>query len=372
MVHKPQTLDGAEIGEVKLHNAALAEQGDDVICRGVLDIDSLGFLRVDDYQRETLAPSGGKRPLLNAIDKGVTFPDVELGMRGQDISFHGGVAILRDPVFIVDGLQRISALREYIHRYPDKPLKSFIGATVHFGTDKKKEAQRFEALNANRIPVAASVHLRNMRADNPGILTLYGLSINDPTFALYKRVTWNQRMARGELITGLSFGRVAYSLHRHFRGSSKGHGGAIGSKLLPDGLARVVSNVGLRALRDNLKEFFEVIDHCWGLRNVEYSTLAIQTKSNWLMTCANVMSDHTNFWHEGDEKHLHVDADMKRKLASFPLDENNVARLAASGNMALPILYHLLKTHLNKGKRVNKLVERKESVVRDIADDEAA
>ena len=353
------------INEVKVLNAAIAIQGDDYIVRGVIDPESLEFLKVDDYQREVLSPIGGKRNhLVKAIEEGVNLPDVELGMRGKDVKFLGtgdrAIAVLRDPVYIIDGLQRISAMKQYIDRNPDKAPKSYIGATIHFNTEKKTEKERFQALNGKRVPVGPSVLLRNMRDECPPLLTLYGLSVNDPEFALFKRVSWEQRMKKTEILTGLMLVKAAVSVHKHYYargGTSKSSVSNI--RQVQPSLERISKAIGLQAFRANVKELFDVIDVCWGVRNIEYSTLAPQIRGNWLMAMGSILSDHTNFW---NGKELFVDADMKRKFKSFPIHDTNVVQLSASGTMALPILYSLLREHMDKGRRVNRLTPRREPV----------
>ena len=351
--------------EIKIMNAAVAVQGDDLVVRGVIDPECLDGLKTDDYQREVLSPIGGKRNgLVKAIEDGVQLPDVELGMRGKNVKFIGtgdrAIAVLRDPVYIVDGLQRISAMRQFIERNPDKPLTSYIGATIHLNTDKKLEKERFHSLNQKRIPVGPSVILRNLRDDHPAILTLYGLSMNDPEFALFHRVTWEQRMKKTEILTGLMLVKATASLHRHC--SQKG-GASIGSlRQVPTVLDRIVKAIGLATFRANTKEFFDIIDACWGVRNIEYNTVSPQIRGNWLMVLGRLLSDHTNFW---NGKELFVDADQKRKLKSFPLRDSDVMHLAGSGTMAIPILYNMLVEHMNKGRRINRLKSRRVTATED-------
>jgi hypothetical protein len=179
--------------------------------------------------------------------------------------------------------------------------------------------------------------------------------VNDPEFALYKRVAWEQRMKKTELITGLMLAKAAIACHKHGSGSL----GRGGSSAVPGALERIIKIVGMPALRANVKEFFEIIDVCWGLRAIEYNTIAPQVRGNWLIVLGTILSDHTNFW---DGKELFVDADMKRKFKSFPLHDTNVIHLCSSGNMAIPMLYNLVRQHMDKGRRVNRLVPRKESV----------
>lgn len=349
--------------EVIIHNAAFQEDAGEIVVRGTLAFESLEALRADDYQREVMARnSGGTLP--RAIAAGEILPDIELSMRGQKFSSKGeDTIILHNPVYIVDGLQRASALKTYLETNGDEKKKPQpLGATIHFGHTKEWEKDRFEKLNANRVPVAPSVLLRNRREQHPSVLTLYGLSTNDPEFALYNRVTWDQRMSRahGHLITGSTLARVARSLHASVNiGTGKpvsSGGGSAGGRNLAPVLDKQATKVGLKNFRDNLKTFFEIIDHCFGLRAIEYNQLSTQTKGNLLISVAHLFAFHEDFW-AGNK--LVVPADHRRRLKSFPISATEVVRLASAGSMAVSILFALMVEHMNKSRqKKNHLVAR--------------
>lgn len=330
---------------VRLLNAGLSERDGEIIAHGWLDLASLDQLRVDDYQREVLSKVGGKKTSIqNAIEDGVRLPDIMLGMRGEHFTSKGTTISLEDPVYIIDGLQRVFGMKQFAEVSPEAAKTRLIGAEVRFGTDKESEKDLFLVLNTSRIPVSGNVILRNQRDDHPSLLTLYGLCHSDKDFPLYGRVQWTQRMARGDLITAVMLSNAAHGLHSFDGRGSMGHASKAGSLL--DTRAK---DVGLNNFRSNVKTFFQTIDACWPFGHVEYRETAIHTKGNFLLAMARLMAMHDNFW-KGDK--LFVDAPQKRKLAAFPVNDPEVLRLASSGTMAMPILLGLIVEHFNKGKRV--------------------
>ena len=348
-------VDTSQHGTVRLLNAGLDERDGEVIAHGWLDLESMNLLRVDDYQREVLSITGGKKgSLREAVEEGVRLPDIMLGMRGQRVSFPKGTSIcsLLDKVYIVDGLQRVFALKSYAERFPDQSKHLRIGAEVRFGTDKETEKELFNKLNTCRTPVSPNVILRNMRDKHPGVLTLYGLCHADKDFALYERVCWNQRMTRLELITATMLGRTAGSLHEIRRRT-----GDRASVLAP-GLDELAKKVGLNTFRTNVAEFFEVMDACFGIRTIEYNQSAAHLRGNFLVTLAKMFCGHANFW-KGDN--LFVESDLKRKLKAFPVLDPEISRLCSAGSMAIPILENYLVEHMNKGKRNHRLRKRESS-----------
>ena len=71
---------------------------------------------------------------------------------------------------------------------------------MHFGTSRAWEKARFTELNNNTKRVASDLHMRNLCEDKPAVLTLYGVTHNEPGCALYNRVSWKQNKTRGDLI----------------------------------------------------------------------------------------------------------------------------------------------------------------------------
>ena len=100
----------------------------DIILRGVIDPQSLHLLQVADYQREVL-PLAKISELVEAFMKG-SVPDVDLGMRGERFFERSGSFYLQDDVFIVDGLQRVTAALHLIQMATG--ILPQLGAVVHF------------------------------------------------------------------------------------------------------------------------------------------------------------------------------------------------------------------------------------------------
>lgn len=113
-----------------------------IVLRGVIDPASLGGLLRPAYQRETL-PKPTIEGLMEAFRNGSgRVPDVELAVRGQQYGCaddQKGTYTITGDVYIIDGLQRISAARQCVYD-GGKPL---IGAMIHFGTTEQWEGNDF-------------------------------------------------------------------------------------------------------------------------------------------------------------------------------------------------------------------------------------
>lgn len=363
-----------EFSVVKVLNGALEEAPDgSIVLRGTLAMDSLQGLRVDDYQREVLSTSGsgGRKTskIRKGIETGARMPNIELGMRGQNFDSSGRTFILKDPVYIVDGLQRVSAMLQYLEDHEGKPNGALpLGAEIHFKTNKQLEKERFAALNGSlRTPVSPNVLLRNMRESHPALLTLYGLSTRDKDFALYERVTWNQRMKQGELLTAMSVVKAVLNLHRPIVeltkvGSQRGGNKVKGPASSPENnralavpvLDRVAREIGLQTFRENVKDFFSLIDECFGIRSIEYGEAQGHLRSNFLTVLGSFIANNPQLWEDEDQHSMKIDRWTRDRLKSFPVNDPEIRRLSAAGTMVIPTLYNYLLNHMNKHKSKNK------------------
>lgn len=373
MLTRTEKTAALELGTgIRVINAILDERPNgDIILRGSIDPMTLHNLKTDDYQREVLAGSGTgghrKSKLRKGVEAGVTLPEIELGMRGSNVSFSGKTAVLNDSVYIIDGLQRVSTVLMYMAdlQAAGKSLKEGsatnpLAATIHFNTTKEWEKQRFADLNQLRTPVSPNVMLRNMRDQHPALLTLYGLTHNEPGFAMYRRVCWNQRMNKSELITAASMVRAAKALHIavHDRLANTGKGPSQGGDASvlksPPMLDRVAKEIGLANFRENLRNFFELIDSCYGIRNVEFGQLQAHLRTNFMMTLGRFIANNPSLWSE-DGKRFFVDSKTRQRFSSFPINDPEIRRLCSAGTMAMPSLYRHLLDHMNKGMKKHKL-----------------
>ena len=181
--------------------------------RGVIDPASLGGLLKPDYQRETLRKATIEG-LMEAFRRRLgRVPDVELAVRGEryGCTDSNGTYTITGDVYIIDGLQRISAARQFVSD-GGKPL---VGAMLHFGTTEEWERERFDILNMRRTRLSPNVLLRNRAAQCPSLRRLYDLC-SDESFVLCQRVSWSQYMRREELLTALSFLKTVMRLHSKF------------------------------------------------------------------------------------------------------------------------------------------------------------
>lgn len=326
---------------VKLTNAALDEIGADIVIRGVIDPSSLGKLQVAPYQREILAINS-IRELAAAIREGGV-PDICLGMRGGQYMEREGAFYLQDAVYIIDGLQRRTAALEIL-RSGELP---HLGATVYCNTDEKRERDMFRKLNMSRAKLSPNVLLRNEKYENEFVAMLFELC-KDSSFVLHHKVSWDQRMKRGELMTAIGILKVVGRLHSRFRGGLLESSHAI----LSANMATLMQRLGRKVVRDNIKHYWQTIDEMYDIRNVTFKEGAGYLRQTFNIVLARVFASHEDFWNDAEFK---ISIDLKRKLSLFPITDPHVASLCSSTGPSKDILYNLFVQHINSGRRSRRL-----------------
>ena len=341
-----------DLKSVKIINGALHEsplRGGTIILRGVIDSNSLKALRYDDYQREAL-PLASLAKLTNALKAGESLPDIEIGMRGAKTRDTGEHWYLQDECYVIDGQQRVNACINALSMQPGLPV--FLGAAVHFNTDKIWERTRFRILNSDRVKVSPNVLARNLRDDHPMLAALYKLSHND-SFVLGGKVSWDQNMRRTKLLTALNLLKVAGRLHTHI---------SPGQSTRLDELAKQLDALAERAtasrIRENVATFFGAIDEMWGIRTVQYRDFSPWLHGGFLYMLARFFSNHLDFWRDVNGWKLFIDSEQKRKIASFPLNDPGIKPLTSSAGASANVLYELLLKHVNSGRRTKRLQPR--------------
>lgn len=337
---------------IDILHAALDEDGKkDIILRGVISPPSLRNLRVAPYQREVL-PLSSLSELIRAIRSRESLPDIQLGMRGQNFSVSGQDSFaLLDPVYIIDGLQRVTAVGEVLKTAPGFPVR--LGATIHFDTTEEWERERFRILNVLRAKLSPNVLLRNLKEESEVMAAILGLC-EDRGFVLKGRVCWGQRMQRVHLVTALVFMKVIGRLHAH-AGPSR----SVAYDKLALGITAVAEKIGLPTLLANIRVFFDLIDEAWGLREMKFKANAAYIRSTFLVALAGVLSDHVNFW---DGHRLRIGSVLRKKIATFPVHDPNVISLSGSGGQARVLLIQLMLEHINRYKRGNRLRLRQANI----------
>lgn len=317
-----------------------------IVIRGVIDPESVKDIKADSYQRENVSRSKIKA-LANALENS-SVPDVELGMRGEKIreSDGGKVIHLQDETFVIDGLQRLTGARHLMQTKPG--VSPRIGALVHLNTDFNWERERFRILNQERTRISVNILLRNLRHDHESIDMIHKMTESDESFVLNRRVCWNQNVQRDHVCTALMVCRVAGILHS--RHSTGGRGTDV--RDIGRGLDQIMEKVGRTVMRDNIKNFFGLVDEFWGVKRIVYAQSATHMKGTFLTVLADIFTDHDNFWRNN---RFFVEADLKSKIAKFPTNDPEVERLAGSGGKAREVLYSLLLNHINSGKRTKRL-----------------
>jgi hypothetical protein len=321
-----------------------------IILNGRIDTSTLRFLQVDtEYQR----PLGERADIIGAYKSGRVVPNIVVGVRGQGFRSDGDDIVIDDPAYIIDGYQRVGNALRLLDVIPHQEIRLF--GTFHFDTNQDWEASLFTDLNKNAKKISPNIHLRNMRASNSAVLTLFGISNNVRDFPLFKKISWSQNVQRGELMTALTMSKVSVELHRHKTTVS---GASV------EGIARSVKMaadaVSLNTFRQNVFTFFKIIDECWPYASIEYRKSAAQAKAPFLMVVSRMLSDHPVFW-DDDGCLLKMHADDRRKLAKFPVNDPSIVHLTGASGPAHKLLYTHLVSHMNSGRRTQRLESRSEA-----------
>lgn len=314
-----------------------------IVLRGVIDPDTLSSPERPAYQRETLA-----KPTIAGLMEAFRsnsgrVPDVELAVRGERYGCTDakGTYTITGSVYIIDGLQRISAARQFVCD-GGRPL---VGAMVHFGTTEQWERERFRILNMRRTRLSPNVLLRNHAAECPSLRRLRHLCADD-SFALCQRVSWSQHMRREELVTALTFLKTVTRLHSKF-----GAGRYIDVSGICQAIPPMMANVGHAMMIENVKAFFELLDAAWGVRAILYKDKATHLKGAFLAALADAISEYPAFW---SGKSLRIDREVQKKMGQFPLGEPSVRAMACS-TASIGLLSRLILDHINSRKRTRRM-----------------
>lgn len=327
-----------ESQSIKVIHAALDEQHNEIILRGVIDPRSLHLLKVGDYQREKLTKS--KIAALKKALRETGVPDIVLGVRGQNFRTDGDVFWLDDDVYIIDGLQRVSAALELLEAGEEVDLR--LGAKFHFGTTHDSERAMFQRINLGQTKLSSNVTISNMRDEVPAADALWRLSHNH-SFVLAGRICWRQNKRTKDLITAVTLVKVAGMLHSH-----AGPGRSTNVVELVNGLQKIMNNIGRPTFVQNVKKFFELVDKAWDFKRVAYRRSAPYLRTTFLLELARVLSDHTNFWEDGK---LVYDEGVVKRLFNFPIHDPEIVRLAGTTGTGAQFLYTRFVEALNAGRR---------------------
>jgi hypothetical protein len=335
---------------IRKGNLGEGEEGSTILI-GFLDLlSSIDNLNVSWYQRAAGFSQQKIRQLANDLRAGDQMPPIVLGMRGDQFDvLDDGTIKLRDPVYIIDGLQRWFAALSVREQKPGLRL----AVMVYLNTAEEIEIALFRKLNTKRTGVSPSIHIRNEKNRSRVAATLCGLSTNQPDFALFERIAWDQRFDPDrDLLSGATLFLVLTQLHVHILRVEQ----AFRITELLTLVDTRIDHLGLQKGRENLIHFFDVVDELWGIRAVSHRHGTPHLKQGWLLTLAKLFSDFTEFWDKTD-KTLFVSAALKRDLERLDPKDDEFVRLATGTKTARELLYQLFVQRLNKG-RTNKLIDR--------------
>lgn len=338
---------------IKIITGALHEDAQgNIQLRGVISPESLAELKVGSYQREILSHTKIEA-LSAAIEKGKV-PDIELGVRGADYTNRDNTYYIKADTYIIDGLQRVTAAGHLMRTVKDAHPE--LGAKLHFNSTEQWERQQFRILNAERTKLSPNVLLRNYAPDSAVIHMIYGLS-KDPTFVLGHKITWTQYMRKNELITGVTFTKVIGFLHSFVLPGLQSLSNVGNMVEKEDKLMHIT---GRETLRENTKTFFNIIDQCWGIKQIAFRESAQVLRFNFLSSLATLLAMHPVFWRGDNGYRLFMDKDNIRKLAGFPISDPTISTLISTGTRGagMKMLLNMMIDHINSGRRKNRLRTR--------------
>lgn len=331
---------------VKVFNGALDDFNGNIALRGVIDPGSFLDLKIGDYQREEARLSTINK-YMKALENHERLPDIEIGIRGSGFREREGAFYINHDCYIIDGQQRLASARRYLAGGLDREVR--IGALLHFGTTEKWEMARFEKLNADRLKVSVNVLIRNT-TDSPVVKTLLSMTKNDKEFVLREKVSWNQNMARGELMPVFMLMKVIGVLHAHF-----GPGMSTNRTELVKSMDKTFGVVGVNIWRANIRSFYDVIDQAFGIKTIAYRDMSPHIRGTFMFTLAKVFADHQTFW---DGARLEVARHDIEKLRSFPINDPGIlALIGGGGSKVHPLLYMRLIQHMNSGRRTRRITQ---------------
>ncbi len=333
--------------EITLTAASLDEFEGSMVLRGVIAPGSFDHLQVAPYQREIL-PDSKLKDLAQAMINNERLPDIELGMRGQDFEqTDTTTVVLKNPTFIIDGLQRVSAGRRVIDNRLAVP---HLGCVVHIDTTEVWERDRFRKLNMNRTKLSTSIVLRNMQGESPAVDALYHFSEVERTSPMYGRVCWQQRMCGPQFITALQLLKTAGFINARF-----GPGRSVSAEDLAKSLDKTIATMGDKAFIGNLRKFYSLIDECFTIRKRTIRSGATCLRTTFVRALAYLLVEHQDFW-QGNE--LTVPRALLKKIGAFNINDPEVSRLAGSSGQAWHVLAQMLIEHVNSGKRAENRLKR--------------
>jgi hypothetical protein len=336
------------MSEIHAYFAAVEPAEEDhaghIILRGKIDQNDIRLLKIDWYQRQQGFADKQIKELCEKLFNGKKLADIVVGMRGHRYDLRGNDAVLHDPLYVIDGVQRQYAAMVAMRTRPD--LKISLGIKVYFDTNDDIENEMFCEMNSTQQRMAATVLVRDRYKVSSTINVLFGLNTNRD-FALKDMVGWDQKNAQGQYLSGFGLCRVTGALFMHKGAKSGGK-----AYDLLAALDRACEKVSPDVLRDSVIRFFDVIDAAWRVRGAPKKPACLSLK--FLVVLAQLFSRYDAFW-DGDE--FFMPAKYQKKLAKFDVAKikSQVDYLVQKQEDAKDVVFEVLR----KALTLDKINERK-------------
>lgn len=345
---------------IKVISPSITQQDGRIIIRGLLDNNYLSNINTPDYQRELvknrvywgLVNTFSKQDISADRNKNTCVPDVTLACRGsKQYRKNSQSVVLPDgKVFLVDGLQRISALlhaQELHLEHSSNPFQAQLGCIIHMDTTIEFEREMFKNLNTNHTSVAADVILREYRHTSEPARAIFDWCSMEGSAPISKFICWQQTMNKSHLLRANSIFRTANTLMARFAGSG---GVTKTADLINMAETQFRAVGGVVNYMHNLNTYYEALEEAFRLTNPE------QRVPNSLhllphLAFADLMAKHDDFW-DNSGLRLKVPKSILPKISTFTFTMENVrALMSSTKSSSVTMLRTLMVEHIDKGKQ---------------------
>ncbi len=364
-----------------LLNATISEGPENMlVITGHIDPATLENPTTDSYQREFLSPNTGNRSIMKALKNGDRLPQVELAVRHEDYdvletnSLKGGCKILLPgPVYIVDGLQRISTAVLYMKKVltsDDTYVPPLLGAVIFLNSNQSWERLRFNDTNVSRQKVSPNLLLNNWADegdDNNPIQKIRALSSLKKQSPIYRRVCWNQRMSKGHILTALTVAKTALALHAH---CVPNFGTVKRVEQISEALITLGDEISPSQIALNTSVFFSIIDKVFGVADVAYGQLNTHLRPGFLITLAKLFSDHVDFWCDQKKRDKFCEVDkVSKSLKKIGINDPGFHNLVTANSKGVSMVYSMILHSIQgSGSRSINLTRRTSVSVKNIVE----
>ncbi len=341
------------------------------VLAGRLSPHTAHLLQVGPYQREPIPAHVAK--IKKALADGSPLPHIWVGFRSieiEDVPGMPGSKLLVGPKmsYLIDGLQRNTALLSYIADYIADPTLdqgnlNSLEVQVFVNTTEEIEKNLFRDVNSTSRIVSGNVLFRNMagtadtKPESQVVKLLLDLTTVGSGFVLQRKIGWKQSLSKDEVMNAVTMAQVLCYLHKHVTGKMQRIGNY---RTVAASLDTIHSRVDDAVFWDNTRAFFNAMVQCF---RIDHKTVGSMTKSKnpalmnvFMASLAKVISDHENFW-DNDGRLRFTDRHIAR-MKNFDMRDADFVAMLAGGGAKPQVEYHIIEA-FNKGLQEKNYLKKR-------------